>query len=261
MLKRLVAVILVLFVTSISVTGKKKPDADPIMPDITARGRALFEYDQAAWHATDAVQAVHPPAQAVGRYIARKSDIGWQVAFGHLNDARDKFLVAYEATQGATLQDFSVKKLDPPQEDTSFYLAAAKAIDTALRDFQGQKHPYNVAILPAPPNQLYVYVVPAQTENGVYPLGGDARYLISSDGNSIVEKRQLHKSIIENRGDLPKGATPAAGYHTHVLSDVPEDTDVFYVLTRQPSVPEYIGTMKKKLFIIGTDGTIREGKM
>jgi hypothetical protein len=42
---------------------------------------------------------------------------------------------------------------------------------------------------------------------------------------------------------------------------VPEDTDVFYVLTRQPSVPEYIGTLKKKLFIISTDGTIREGKM
>jgi hypothetical protein len=169
--------------------------------------------------------------------------------------------VAYEATQGATLQKFTVKKLEPPQEYTSFYLAAAKAIDTSLRDFQGQKRPYNVAVLPAPSNQLYVYVVPAQTENGVYPLGGDARYLISSDGNSIVEKRQLHKSIIESRGDLPKDTTPAAGIHTHVLSDVPEDTDVFYVLTRQPSVPEYIGTLKKKLFIISTDGTIREGKM
>jgi hypothetical protein len=259
--RRLVAIILVLFLASISVSGKKKPDADPVMPDVTARGRALFEYDQAAWHATDAVQATHPPTQAVSRYIARKSDIGWQVAFGHLNDAQDRFLVTYEATQGATSQEFTVKKLDPPQEDTSFYLAAAKAIDTALHDFQGQKRPYNVAVLPAPPNQLYVYVVPAQTENGVYPLGGDARYLVSADGNTVVEKRQLHKSIIENRGALPKGATPAGGYHTHVLSDVPEDTDVFYVLTRKPSMPEMIGTTNKKLYEISPDGTIREGKM
>ena len=260
--KRLVAVSLALFLTSIPLAGKKKPEPDPIMPDVTARGRALYEYDQAAWHATDAVQATHPPAQAGQRYIARKTDAGWSVAFGHLNDKRDVFLVAYEATQGATLQEFAVKKLDPPQADTSFCLAAAKAIDTALHDFQGEKRPYNVAVLSAPPNQLYVYVMPAQTKAGIYPLGGDARYLMSSDGGTIVDKRQLHKSIIEiSPSEIPKGATPSGGIHTHVLSDVPEDTDVFHVLTRQPSQPEFIGTRDKKMYEISVDGTIREGKM
>jgi hypothetical protein len=259
--KRLVTASLILFLTCVSFAGKKKPERDPVMPDVTARGRALYEYDQAAWHATDAVQGMHPPDQSVGRYLALKSDKGWTVVFGHLNDQRDKFLIGYEATQGTTLQEFAVKKLDPPQEDTSFYLAAAKAFDTVLHDFQGERRPYNVAILPAPPNQLYVYVVPAQTENGVYPLGGDARYLVSADGNTIVEKRQLHKGIIENRGELPKGATLSGGVHTHVLTDVPEDTDVFYVLTRKPSIPEMIATRNKKLYEISVDGTIREGKM
>ncbi|MBI1741387.1 MAG: hypothetical protein HYR57_10985 [Candidatus Koribacter versatilis] len=260
--KRLVAVSLVLLLASSAFAGKKKPAPDPVMPDVTARGQALFQYDQAAWHATDAVQATRPPTQSLGRYIARKSDTGWQVAFGHLNDRGDKFLVAYEATQGATFQTFTVKKLDPPQEDTSFYLAAAKAIDTALHDFQGQKRPYNVAVLPAPSDQLYVYVVPAQTDNGVYPLGGDARYLVSPDGNTVVEKHQMHKGIIEvTERSIPKGATPAGGVHTHVLSDVPEDTDVFYVLTRKPSMPEMIGTTNKKLYEISPDGTIRENKM
>jgi hypothetical protein len=260
--KRIAAISFVLLLVSICLAGKNNATSEPVMPDVTARGRALFEYDQAAWHATDAVRTTNPPAQAVGRYIARKSDAGWVVAFGHLNDTRDKFLVAYEATQGATLRDFTVKKLDPPQEDTFLYLAAAKAIDTALHDFQGQNRPYNVAVLPAPLNQLYVYVVPAQTKTGIYALGGDVRYLITPDGSTIVEKRQLHKTIIEmSPSSVPNGATPAAGYHTHVLSDVPEDTDVFYVLTREPSEPEYIATMHKKLFVISPDGTIREGKM
>jgi len=107
------------------------------MPDVTARGRALYEYDQAAWHAGDALQATHPPIEALGRYLPRKSDTGWTVVFGHLNDRRDEFLVAYEATQGATVQEFTVRKLDPPREDTGFYLAAAKAIDIALHDFPG----------------------------------------------------------------------------------------------------------------------------
>ena len=76
--KRLATVsLLVLFLISVSFGGKKKPQPDPVMPDVTARGRALYEYDQAAWHATDAVQALHPPDQSVGRYLAFKSEKGW----------------------------------------------------------------------------------------------------------------------------------------------------------------------------------------
>jgi len=263
MAKPLVAFFLIIFsLTSSSSFAKNKREATPIMSDVTERGRALYEYDQAAWHATDAVQAMHPPQQSVGRYIAHKSDRGWVVGFGHLNEQRDKFLLAYEAAQGATLREFSVKKFDPPQEDSAFYLSGARAIDTALHDFQGEKRPYNVAVLPAPSNQLYVYVLPAQTREGVYPLGGDARYLIAPDGGSILEKRQLHKTILEIPPDsIPKGTTPAGGYHTHVLTDVPEDTDVFHVLTRQPPQPEMIGTRNKKLYEISVDGTIRESKM
>jgi len=233
-----------------------------VFADVTARGRALYEYDQAAWHASDALQATNPPKGSLARYIAHKSDAGWSVAFGRLSDQRNRFLIGYEATQGATLQQFTVKKFDPKQEDASFYFVAARAIDTARHDFQGEKRPYNVAVLPAPSDQVYVYVLPAQTKTGIYPLGGDVRYLISPEGGTIVEKRQLHKAILEiPPSSIPKGSTPAGGVHTHVLSDVPEDTDVFHVLTREPSQPEFIGTRNKKMYEISTDGTIRERKM
>lgn len=261
MRNRLLTISLVLFLVSISLAGKKKSEPDPVFPDVTSRGRELYEYDQASWHATDAVQALNPPTQLVGRYIARKSDTGWTVAFGHLNDRRDAFLVGYEATEGATLQEFTVKKLDPPREDKSFYLSAANAFDTAMHDFQGEKRPYNVAILPAPSNQLYVYVMPAQTKTGIYPLGGDVRYVITHDGTGIVDRRQLHHTILEIQPSLtPKGTKFAGGFHT-VLSDSPEDTDVFYVLTRQPSYSEFVATRDKRLYEISTDGTIRERKM
>jgi hypothetical protein len=260
--KKIYAVSVVLLLTTVLFAGKKKSETDPIMADVTARGRALFEYDEAAWHASDAVQATHPATNSLGRYIAHKSESGWTVAFGHLNEQRDKFIVGYEATQGTAPNEFTVRKLDPPGEDTSFYLSAAKAIETALHDFRGEQRPYNVAVLPAPSGQLFVYVLPAQTKAGVYPLGGDVRYLIRADGGTIAEKRQLHKGIIELSPDsLPKGATPAGGYHTHVLSDVPEDTDVFHVLTRKPPQPEMIRTRSRKLYKISVDGTIREGKM
>jgi hypothetical protein len=221
---------------------------------ITARGRLLYESDQAAWHASDAVMAAHPPKEDIGRYIARKTDAGWEVAFGHLNESRDAFLVGVLATEGKSLQEFSVKRYETPQRDTGFYLAAAKGIEKVLKDFHGADRPYNVAVLPADASQLYVYLMPAQTEDGVYPLGADARYLISPDG-AIVEKRQLHKGIIPTGGPVPAGTTVAAGVHSHVLSDVPEDTDVFYVLTRKPSMPEYIGT-EIAVYVVNADGTI-----
>lgn len=63
---RLIAVSLILFLTTISFAGKKI--ADPVLPEVTARGRALFEYDQAAWHATDALRATSPSTESLGRY-------------------------------------------------------------------------------------------------------------------------------------------------------------------------------------------------
>src|SRR5947209_3740812 len=101
MTKRIV--VLILISTCLSFAGEKKSKTDPVMSDVTARGRALYEYDQAAWHATDAVLAMHPPEDYRPRYIARKSDSGWTVVFGVLNEQRNKFVVGYEATQGATL--------------------------------------------------------------------------------------------------------------------------------------------------------------
>jgi hypothetical protein len=74
-----------------------------------------------------------------------------------------------------------------------------------------------------------VYILPAQTTADVYPLGGDTRYLLSADGSKIIETRQLHKTILEIK-NAPSDTKKVAGYHTHILTDIPEDTDVFHVL-------------------------------
>ena len=185
----------------------------------------------------------------MGRYLARKTEKGWVVAFGQLDPKKDRFLVAYEASQGKDPEEFQVKSLKPPSEDAGFFRSAAKAIDVILKDFvenfKGEQRPYNVAVLPAEKSELWVYLVPAPTKPGIWPLGGDVRYRVSKDGLRIMEKRQLHNSVIES--PPPKQGPDnqlAAGMHTHVLDDIPEDTDVFHVLTRKPAVPEIIVTEK-----------------
>lgn len=206
---------------------------------ITQRGRLLAAYDWVAWQATDAVMAAHPKADPTGRYIAHKTDAGWVVDFGQLSATGDTFLVADEATQMGNSAKFDVKSFSPTRADTGWNLAAARAVELANGDFGETNRPYNVAVLPAENGSLYVYLYPAQVENGVYPLGGDVRYRISADGRKVLEKRQLHKSIIET-SPVSSSDKVAGGYHVHVLSDLPEDTDVMLVLTRKPSVPEIV---------------------
>lgn len=253
-MKPTILVLALLLLTSDALAQRTSPPSKVELAQITERGRHLAQYDTAAWHASDAVIATKPEQGSVERYIAKKEGDVWTVMFGRLNDKRDKFLIAYEATQGATAKEFTVKKNNPAREDSGFFLSAARAIEISLADFTGAERPYNVAVLPAASNQVYVYVVPAQTQHGVFPLGGDARYLVSADGSKIVEKRQLHKAIIEVA--LPPGQNELkAGYHTAILDDIPEDTDVFHVLARSPSVPEYIMTTQF-VYRVEIDGTI-----
>jgi hypothetical protein len=238
-----------------------EPPTQEELAAITERGRDLAGYDAAAWHASDALQAKQSKEGSVVRYIAHQIDKRWVVAFGRLDEKGAKFLIAYEATQGDKPDVFDVKEMTPPKADTGFTLAAARAIDVSLKDFmehfEGEQRPYNVAVLPAEKGQIWVYLVPASTKPNVWPLGGDVRYLISADGTKVVSKRQLHKSIIEIEPPKDKNNQQVAGgIHTHVLDDTPEDTDVFHVLSRKPSVPEIVIT-KQFVFEVDPDGSIK----
>lgn len=231
------------------------------LTEITARGRALAAYDSAAWHGTDAVAALKPASGSIERYIVRSTPTGWVVAFGRLTAARDTFLISYQAVnaaQAGQFKGFTGIAHDKRLVDTDYYVRAARALDTAAVDFGPVQRSYNLASLPGPQGNWWVYVYPAPTVWGVWPLGADTRYLISADGRTILEKRRLHNSVIEfSARSLPPqpGATIQAGTHTAVLAEIPEDTDVFHVLTRAPRVPEYVMT-DHFIYRIDTDGKI-----
>ena len=225
---------------------------------ISERGRAIAAYDAAAWHGSDAVVALRPDYAAAPRYLARRTEDGrWEVVFGRLGNSRDSFLIAYRAVQrrtGDTL--YAASRLDPGEVDTGYYVRAARALELAERDFGKQSRPYNSIVVPIVATaDWFVYLVPAPTRAGYWPLGADVRYHISPDGMSVMVKRRLHNSVLEYGPPKPDGDRRAAGYHSAVLADAPEDTDVFLVLTRQPQVPEYI-ISASYYFRIDTDGRI-----
>jgi hypothetical protein len=251
----------------LSLAAEKKKDDTASFAElaaITARGRSIAEYDIAAWHATDAIQDLKPEQGSTRYYIAKKGESGWAVAFGRLNEAHDKFLTVYEATQGARPEFFSARKYAPPRESGGFYLFAAKAFEAALKDLGPVNRPYNAYAITSESGQLYVYLLPASDKDGAASICLAEMYAtpFSADGGTLLEKRQMHKTILEfNSKDKSSGIKKLeAGYHTHVLSNIPEDSDVFYVLSRKPLIPEYIGTQDKKIYVVQTDGTIILGK-
>lgn len=236
---------------------ESQPPTTEELAAISERGTMLYEYDQAAWHATDAVVTANPRTVEGQQCIARKANGNWTVVFGKLNEDRSRFEISYEATEQATLREFAVRAEPEAREDQGFFLYAARAIELAMKDFGKANRPYNVAVLPAPAEQLYVYLYPAQTTARVYPLGGDVRYLVAADGSKLIERRQMHKTIMEV---APRpGKKVASGFHTHILSDLVEDSDVFHVLTQEPPIPEFVAT-PHFLYQVKTDGTIEREK-
>jgi hypothetical protein len=172
-----VTILALIFATLPDPPDRKEPPSKEELAAITQRGRDLAGYDDAAWHASDAIQAKNPRPGSVAGYNARKTDKGWVVAFGRLDEKKAKYLIAYEATRGKGPDEYTVQAFDPPKADTGFFRSAARATEAALKDFtelfEGERRPYNVAVLPAEEDRLWVYFVPAPTKPGVWSLGGD----------------------------------------------------------------------------------------
>ncbi|MDQ2992717.1 MAG: hypothetical protein M3R30_07870 [Candidatus Eremiobacteraeota bacterium] len=223
---------------------------------ITDRGRAVYDYDQAAGHATDAVLGIAPQDAPITMYVGHKTQAGlWVFAFGGLSKDGTTFDVLYEGTQSATdplkydVASFGLK----PRHDAGASLAMATAAIAARAAFNGEKRAYNIAVLPRTDGQIYVYVYPGTTSNDSYPLGGDERFLYSADGKTQIEATPLHKSIIEMPLGSSAGATAPANMNNEVLFDVPQDTDVLMAMTTK--LPGYI-VARGHMYLVNIDGSI-----
>jgi hypothetical protein len=218
-----------------------------------ARGRALAEYLGAVRRSAEVIEHQLPGESL--QYVGKRNGREWTVVAGSLSETGDCFLISYAVTGAADSASLRIQKSNPIARDTGFYYLGARAIRTALGDLKLLKnsHSFDVAVLPDDSGMFYVYVLAAQTVPGRYVLGPDFRVLVSADATAVVERRQTHRSEIQFREADPR--RPAAGLHTHTISDVPEDSDVAYVIARKPSIPEFIKT-RDHLFLVHADGTI-----
>lgn len=231
------------------------------LDSITARGIDLYEYDRAAWLATDAFLKTHPKSHDDGQYVVYRSKYAWIVRFGRLSAAKDTFYTLGSASKQPTDSAYIAQEPPFPVPSTDYYLYAARAVEAAANAFGVvQPRPYNHTVIPRPSGDWLVYLYPAQTTTNVWPLGGDERFRISADGLHILERHRMHRGI----RDMPEGIqSDAAGnrgvanFQADILDNRPEDSYVFAVLSRKPSLPAVVGVLNAEwAYEIYPDGRI-----
>jgi hypothetical protein len=226
--------------------------SDTLLAGVTERGRFLAEYDLAAWHATDALMALHPDPRETKLMVGvRMKDGRWIVMFGWLSTTADTFYVPYEAREAGRPDTFTVITHAPVIATRGIERLLAVAIQTGIRAFGPQKRPTNVYVLPRGDGLFWVYLLPAQTQWNVYPHGDDVRYTITADGRTVLETHPMHRALLISV--TPDSAV--AGVHSVIVDDVPQESCVLLVLTRASHKPEIVATAHYD-YDIHPDGSI-----
>jgi hypothetical protein len=224
------------------------------------RGVELFDVDRAAWVTTDDM------LERLGR---RDVPIkGWIVE----RDAERALVVTYYgdgpsgpvAWYSGRVRDGKViaGELYPETSRpalTAQQLRLKAAADTA-RAFTEYEPctpaPFNLAMIPpsAPDAPVDAYLLSAQTERGVYPLGGHYR-LTLADGK-LVSHRRFMKSCVNMASDAAskEHGAPAALIVSHLLDPTPTEIHVFMsIWTRKPI---YVMTPESKALWVVHGGQI-----
>lgn len=226
--------------------------SDTLLAGISERGRQLAAYDWAAWHATDAFLAAKRDVEGLQLYVVERHPARWIVSFGRLSADTSAFLIRYDVIATAASESFQVIHYPGDRVDSAYTRDAALAHRLATADFGVPPQPYNISVIPAAPGEFWVYMLPASASADDLLHGGDVRYRIRPADHSIIEKRRMHNSII-NLGHIPDSAM--VGMHTALVDDVPEDSDVFLVLTRPRRMDEFV-VSANYIYRIVSDGSI-----
>ncbi len=204
-------------------------------------GRELYEHDQAAWHATDAMMAdiADPRGEGVHGWITERTPNGIVVLFVHPDG--DELTGVYRVLyREAAIVEHGRVNQPLTAEETRLYLTRQAAIQTPV---ERCAESYNTVTLPrehpdANGADVDVYLMPGMTQNDVYPFGGYYRLGMNSTTHAVVETQRFTNSCIQRSTIPPPGVTARALIITQIIGDVPTEVHVFVSL--EARVPVFV---------------------
>jgi len=239
----------------LSATAALAQDAPPEIRQfdiatIEALGREMYEQDQYVWHATDALMAIHPAAEMQQQKIH-----GWIVAEGptgnrvrYIRDGANGPEAAFDIGIAAGKWDISEPR-DRTLNDAEMaqYRARILALSKVARPCSDR---YNTVVLHDPEGDNWlVWALASSTTPKTWFIGGNYRFTISKDGNSILRTDAL------SRGCLTMTEPPtqpdkklAAQFSVQLVSKLPLETGVFISL--QTEVPMIVAMPDRAMWAI-----------
>lgn len=235
------ALVLALLTIPMGTTALAKPPPAPSVAEQAAisraaeRGRLIYAYDQAAWHATDEMMRRIPTASL-------PADGGWVV-----EPQGDLLRVTYYGVEGEAIYalfraDMRGSKVvqsrvfaaDDYRTLTRETLALVRARQVAMSHGNGKARctsgPFNVVVLPRQAGQpTSVYLLSSMATAGEYPFGGHYEIDVAPDG-AVVSERAFTQACL-NMGPPPTGSGgEAIAVISHMLDPTPTEIHVFLSL-------------------------------
>lgn len=261
------AVALVLPMAAASEDEEAEPERAPIrefeVETLAELGRAIYEHDQLAWKATDALMA------AVDRRTLEKEGAsGWVVdttgkrplvRFLRAAEDGDGVEAAYDVVFGKKspkLGEPAERKLTERQRLSYLAYRAAIGYLTERESIWCGGSPNFVTLDDPDGVGFLVYVLRPKERMDEVPIGGHYRFTIGADGTEVEQVDVLFASCLmlsRKPEELPKGAELAALSMSHIVSDTPLETHVF--LSLQEKLPFYVVVPDGQMWLVA------EGRM
>lgn len=233
----IVGAIAAMLLGAVPVSAQDAGSGLPVTPVERARldateaiGQLIFDYDRAAWVATDAMAAAIPAAELpkTGAWVVLPGADGALV------------VTFYEGTQGngrgyfdAVVKDGDVieQKVIPISDRRPLSRVQQRMADAwKVAMVRGGHQPcaqarFNSVVLPpaAEDAPVTVYLLTPQVQRGVYPFGGHFRVDVDKDGKIVVDRAFTRACLAMESG----GGGSELMAVTHLLDPMPTEMHVF----------------------------------
>lgn len=219
------------------------------------RGEAIYRYDQAAWHTTDALlKDIKNPGQAgIAGWVVNDVNAGLEVVFFGQGSA-GLYAIWSGIYDGKKVRN---KTKYDPFERLLIKSEIAQALATRIPESQEMERcsrkPFNTVVLPTGKDDgsLFVYYLVPQEEADKAPFGGHYRYEVR-DGK-IAASRKFTNSCISLSSRGPEGKKPVAVVISHSLDPIPTEIHVFSMYALKLSVAVMTAENEKVWMISETE--------
>ena len=222
---------------------------------VSARGTAIYDYDQAAWHTTDTMVARHLPDAVMrairGWVVEPRGDVLRVTYFGLADGTPYAIYVADYGNGAVSHERVPEAGGDRALSPLGLRLAAARVAATTAGEslLKCSDRAFNTVVLPPDPGGIIpVYLLTPQTVNDHYPMGGHHEIDIAADGGIVAQRDFTRSCLTVGETDAPAGGKPVAILVTHLLDPHPTEIHVFTSLTAHQ--PIFVATADGALWTV-----------